>query len=99
MMSNLTGALHWASLRCEVCISVPVFDPGLRMARVRYMVEPSGEKEHIPSSHSEFSSPSTGSGFCQAPCSFLRAIQMSERFMPVISLRLVPLTFSLVVVK
>ena len=43
--------------------------------------------------------PSTASGRCQSPRSFLRTIQMSLRFMPVISLRFDPVTFSLVVVK
>ena len=97
VISNFTGALHCASWREDVYIAVPVSAEGLRSARVRYIVEPSGEKEHMPSSHSEFRSPSTGSGRCHAPCSFFRAIHMSLRFMPVISLRAVPCTFSLVV--
>ena len=80
-------------------MSTPVSFSGVRMERVRYIVEPSGENDIIPSSHSVFSSPSTASGLCHSPRSFLRTIQMSLRFIPVISLRLVPVTFSFVVVK
>ena len=66
---------------------------------VRYIVWPSGEKPTIPSSISEFSSPSTGSGRCQTPRSSFLLTQMSLFFIPVISERFSPVTFSFVVVK
>lgn len=99
VISYFTGALHLASERWEVYISTPVWALGSRRARLRYMVWPSGVKLITPSSFSVLSSPSTVSGRCHSPFSFLRVIQMSPFFMPVISLFLVPVTFSLVVVK
>ena len=88
-----------ASERCEVKISTPVCEFGSRRALVRYMVVPSGVKDMIPSSNSVFSSPSTVSGRCHSPFSFLRDIHMSLFFMPVISLFWLPVTFSFVVAK
>ena len=98
VISSFTGALHCASLRVDVKISTAVLELGERRALVRYIMLPSGVNETMPSSRSEFSSPSTGSGRIHWPCSFFVTIQMSLFFMPVISLRLVPFTFSLVVV-
>ena len=99
LISNFTGALHFASERWEVYISTPVWALGSRRALVRYIVCPSGVNDIMPSSSSLLSSPSTGSGRFHCPCSSLAENQMSPFFMPVISLRLLPDTFSLVVVK
>ncbi len=99
VISSFCGALHLASERDDVNISTEVGALGSRRARVRYISEPSGENDMMPSSNSVLSSPSTASGRSHSPRSFLRDIQMSPFFMPVISDFLVPLTCSLVVVK
>ena len=90
---------HDASERADVQIVAKRGYEGSVGHCVRYIVLPSGEKEHAPSSYSELSSVSMACGFVHLPFSSFVATNMSPFFVPVMPLSSSPFTSVRVDVK